>query len=103
MIRWLDHLIFGNGRGLKTPYFDAVYYWVGGRVYSYSAGFGAQLYSIQWRHPKIGEQRRINGRVYRPFHSNRRWGRVMVSWATDLGCGDQVATLRQIKDELNNL
>ena len=25
---WLDHKLFGNGRGLKSPYFNDTYFWL---------------------------------------------------------------------------
>lgn len=91
---WLDHLLFGNGRGLASPYFDQRFYWLvdtsmsrkygRGRIYSWSGWFGAQLQSFQWTHPKPGEIRTLAGHGFRPFHSERSWLRVRVSWA----CGD---------------
>lgn len=92
MILSLDHLIFGNGFGLGSPYFDARYYWLvdtrggerdgrKGRLYGWIGGLGAQLKSFQWRHPLPGERRRLGGREFTPFNSTRRWLRVEVSWA----------------------
>jgi hypothetical protein len=81
---WLDHKIFGNGYGMATPYFDGKFYWLSGELYTFMAGFGAQLHSYQWRHPKPGESRRLCGRDFRPFHSTRRGVRVEVAWATHL-------------------
>ena len=88
---WLDHLIFGNGRGLMSPYFDNRFYWLvdtmrgrktgRGRLYTFSHGFGAQLHSKEWRHPKAGTRRRLIGRDFVIFQSSRRWLRVDVSWA----------------------
>lgn len=81
---WLDHLLFGNGHGLRSPYFDNRFYWLSGRLYTWIGGFGAQLQSVQWAHPKPGEERKLAGRIYRPFHSSRSGPRVRVSWATRL-------------------
>lgn len=87
MILWLDHKIFGNGHGLGAPFWDQRYYWLTrddhkrGELYTYSHGFGAQLHSIQWTHPKAGERRRLNGHEFKVFSSSRRWLRVMVSWS----------------------
>ncbi|OWQ97988.1 hypothetical protein [Sphingopyxis witflariensis] len=77
----LDHLIFGSGHGMRSPFWDNRFYWLGGELYTFSAGLGAQLHSVQWTHPKPGERRKICGQEFRPFSSYRRWGRVMVSWA----------------------
>jgi hypothetical protein len=92
---FLDHLIFGNGHGLASPYFDDRFYWLSGRLYTWIGGFGAQLTGFQWRHPLPGEQRKIRGLVFRPFQSRRQFlwlfgmiptpiARVAVSWATKL-------------------
>lgn len=90
----LDWWIFGNGWGMKSPYCDDTFYWLvdtscgrrkgRGAFYRGSFGYGAQLQSIQWTHPKPGEQRILCGRRFRPFRSTRKWGRVEVSWAMDL-------------------
>lgn len=99
----LDHLIFGNGHGLSSPYFDNRFYWLNGELYTFSSGLGAQLKSVQWRHPKPGERRRICGQTFRPFHSYRRWGRVMVSWAwieMPTGLDDAHAALRELQEHL---
>lgn len=88
----LDHLIFGNGRGLATPYSDGVFYWLDGDLYTFHPGYGAQLRSFQWTHPRAGEVRRLCGRDFRPFHSVRRWGRVEVAWRwIDLPAGLEAA------------
>jgi hypothetical protein len=87
MIMWLDHLIFGNGHGLKTPYFDDKFYWLKdwltdrGELYQFSGGFGAQLTSFQWFHPRPGERRRLRGVDFIAFQSTRQLIRVRVSWA----------------------
>lgn len=81
----IDFLIFGSGRGLGAPYWNQPFYWLvdahskRGDFYTYSAGFGAQLHSYQWRHPKPQERRRLAGMEFAPFHSRRRWGRVEVA------------------------
>lgn len=85
MIVWLDHLIFGNGCGLGSPHFDKKFYWLGGKrgqLYHWIGGFGAQIGSFQWTHPKPGERRKLFGHEFTPFDSERCWLRVRVSWAT---------------------
>ncbi len=54
----LDHQIFGNVHGMKSPYWDNRFYWLNGRLYTWIGGLGAQLQSQQWFHPKPGETRR---------------------------------------------
>jgi hypothetical protein len=105
MIVWLDHKIFGNGYGLKSPHFDSNFYWLSGEFYFWIGGLGAQLQSYQWCHPKAGEERELIGRKFRPFHSHRRWGRVEVAWATHLPDNIDAANaeLRRMKQELNEL
>ena len=80
MIMLLDHLIFGNGCGLKSPRLDNVYYWLSGRIYTFSYGLGAQLHSFQWTHPEPGERRTILGREFVVFQSYRSLCRVRASW-----------------------
>lgn len=113
MIVWLDHLIFGRGRGLSQPYFDGVYYWLvdtsnerrRGQFYTWSGWFGSQLQSFQWRHPKPQETRRLAEREFRPFCSERRWLRVRVSWA-QVGLSKDIdkanAALRRLRAELGS-
>lgn len=96
MIVWLDHLIFGNGHGLASPYCDSHFYWLNGEVYHWIGGHGAQLASFQWTHPKPGERRIIRGVEFQVFRSDRKWltvgpgglrlfplpiARVEVTWA----------------------
>lgn len=84
MILRLDHLIFGNGHGLASPYCDKRFYWLvdtarhgrhgsRGELYTFMHGFGAQLHSFQWRHPKAGEVRQLAGKQFRPLHSTRQF------------------------------
>lgn len=80
MIFWLDHKIWGNGHGLKTPFFDAVFYWLSGRLYTWSGWFGCQLSSFQWLHPKEGEVRKLANREFVVFRSERCGIRVRVDW-----------------------
>lgn len=120
MILWLDHKIFGNGRGLGSPYWDSRFYWLSGQLYTFMQGFGAQLHSIQWRHPRAGEERKLFGYRFRPFSSHRSFlwlfrdsvfpiptpiCRVMVAWArTDLPAdiNEANAALRQMHLEIGN-
>ncbi len=106
----LDHLIFGDGFGLASPYFSGRFYWLvdtkaekrTGDLYTFMHGFGAQLHSFQWRCPEPGEERRLIGRSFRPFNISRRWGRVNVSWCTSLPRDIDAANvaLRQIEADL---
>lgn len=103
---WLDHKIFGNGYGFASPYFDNRFYWLNGELYTFSGGLGAQLKSVQWTHPKAGERRNICGQTFRPFHSHRRWGRVMVSWAwieMPSSIDDAQTALRQLEMHLGGV
>ena len=77
----IDHRIFGSGHGFRSPHSDNRFYWLNGELYTFHPGFGAQLYNVQWTHPNAGERRKLCGQTFRPFHSRRRWGRVMVAWA----------------------
>ncbi|MER9769014.1 hypothetical protein NKJ09_23450 [Mesorhizobium sp. M0189] len=113
MIAWLDHRLFGNGHGLKSPYFDDVFYWLSdtkngrrenGQLYTFSGWFGAQLQSFQWKHPLASERRRLCNREFTPLNSERRWFRVRVSWSwIDLpkGIDETNAALRQLQKELS--
>lgn len=78
---WLDHLLFGNGHGLKSPYFDSVFYWLSGRLYTFHGWYGAQLQSFEWRIPRPGTRRRLLNREFVVFQARRKWLRVRVSWA----------------------
>lgn len=102
MIVWLDQLIFGNGHGLKSPFFDDRYYWLSGEFYTWHGWLGSQLQSFQWTHPRPGETRKLAGRDYRVFHSVRSGLRVRVSWATKLpdDLDKAHALLRQIQSDL---
>lgn len=116
MIVWLDHLIFGNGFGLKSPSCDAKFYWLDGELYTWNGWFGAQLQSFQWRHPNAGERRKLIFREFKPVHSERmyRWlwgivpipiGRVRIAWACALpkGIDEANASLREMQKELEGL
>lgn len=102
MIVWLDHLIFGNGHGLKSPHFDSVFYWLNGEFYTWIGGYGAQLQSFQWRHPKPGEKRVIAGLTFKPFDSRRRWFRVEVTWWTPLPSDGKNEFLRDLQNQLGH-
>ena len=101
----IDHLIFGNGHGMGSPYFDGRFYWLSGDLYTAMNGFGAQLHSYQWTHPNAGEERTLCRRKFRPLHSRRKWGRVEVAWCwVDLprGIDEANAALRQLFQELGS-
>lgn len=80
MTLWIDFLLFGNGRGLAAPRHDQRFYWLGGRLYTWIGGYGAQLQSIEWRCPRPGERRLIAGTEWSPFGVHRRWCKWRVSW-----------------------
>lgn len=111
MIFWLDHLIFGNGSGLSSPFLDNRFYWLKdaytkkSELYTFSVGFGAQLYSFQWVHPKAQEKRMICGYEFSVFRSSRVFGRVAVAWCIQdfYKIGDPqklLATIRSIEPKL---
>jgi len=117
MALWLDHKIFGNGFGLGSPFFDQRYYWLvdtsngrqkgRGTLYTFMGGFGAQLHSRQWRHPKPGERRRLAGREFVAFRSSRRWLRVEVAWSmadapSTSNIDDLNAAIRSLKKDLDS-
>lgn len=116
---WLDHLIFGNGHGLASPYFDARFYWLSGHLYTWQGWLGSQLQSCQWTHPKAGERRTIRGVQFVPFQSDRRFlwlwksrwfgfplpiSRVRVAWSTKLPANldETHAFLRKFKEEIGD-
>ena len=86
---WLDHKLFGNGRGLKSPYFNDTYFWLRdemrpqskGRLYTWMGGFGAQLHSIEWFAPHPDTCRRLFGQEFKVFNVSRCWLKVRVAWA----------------------
>lgn len=91
MIMWLDHKLWGNGRGMKSPFFDDRFYWLvdtaggerqdqNGQLYVWSGYLGAQLASFQWTRPRMSERRELCGRLFKPFQVERRGPRVRVSW-----------------------
>lgn len=109
----LDRMLFGNGHGMAAPGMSQTFYWLVSRdargrtsagFYSFLHGFGAQLYSWQWTHPKPGETRRIKEREFRPFCSRRVGPRVQVSWATPLpdDLNEKNAALRQLRADLSD-
>ena len=102
----IDHLIFGNGRGMKSPHCDNNFYWLSGRLYTWIGGFGAQLRSHQWTHPKAGERRTLAGKEFVIFSSSRQWCRVECAWAlVDLpkNIDDANAALRDLRKTLERL
>lgn len=115
MIVWLDHLIFGNGYGLKSPYWDDNYYWLSGELYTWCGWYGAQLSSFQWRHPKAGERRKLLGREFRALHSTRDFlwlwiiplpiCRVRVAWSCNLpkGLDEANAELHAMQKQIARL
>jgi len=113
MIVLLDHLCFGNGHGLRTPYFDDIYFWLvdtssskrKGELYKFSPGFGAQLYSYGWFHPIAGTERELKGKTFRVFSSSRSLRfpfRVEIAWGMVFSAKD-TEEIRQLRDELFQL
>ncbi|WP_156771462.1 hypothetical protein [Labrys sp. WJW] len=106
MITWLDFRLFGNGGGLGAPYHDQRFYWLSGQFYTFMHGFGAQLHSFQWRHPKPGERRRICGRDFVVLHGSRRGPRVQVAWCM-VGLPRDIdeanAAIRQLEQDLGRI
>ena len=112
MMLWLDHLIFGSGYGLCSPYFDDTFYWLvdtsngrkggKGRLYTYCGGFGAQLRSIEWRAPKPGTRRQLAGVTFTVFSTSRRGPRVDVAWSMRLPDNIDLANakLREFRERL---
>lgn len=110
---WLDHLIFGNGRGICSPYFDNTFYWLvdtsggrgagRGRLYTYFGGFGAQMRSMEWRAPKAGTCRQLAGVTFTVFSVTRRGPRVDVAWAMRLPDDIDLANakLRDFRERLS--
>jgi hypothetical protein len=78
---WLTWKLFGNGRGLASPYLDDVFYWLDGRFYHWIGGLGAQLASFEWTAPKAGTRRKLLGKEFVVFIARRRFLLVEVSWA----------------------
>ena len=111
---WLDHIIFGNGWGTSSPFFDKRYYWLvdtlrkdrhgrNGNLYRWIGGLGAQLGSFEWRTPRPGTRRKLAGKEFVVFNTSRRWLRVDVSWAlTSLphGLDEKNAAIRDLEKEL---
>lgn len=90
MIFWLDWLLFGNGRGMQSPYYDDVFYWLKdttierakakGRFYRFSGWFGCQLAAVEWRAPPVGTRRFLAGREFVLLRATRKFLRVETSW-----------------------
>lgn len=104
---WLDHLIFGNGHGMATPYWRGSFYWLDHELYWRTGAFGSQLASVQWSTPAPQERRTLlPGRTFQPYSASRRWGRCLVTWRAvdfpaDLNQGH--AYLQQLDHDLANL
>lgn len=97
MTFWLDWKLFGNGRGMASPYFDDAFYWLSGRFYRWTGGFGSQLESTEWFAPAPGARRRLIGREFVVFNTTRRWLRVRVTWALASGAKEyaEIDALKQ--------
>lgn len=103
---WLDFLIFGNGFGMASPYHDDTFYWLSGDLYTFQHGFGAQLRSRQWTHPKAGERRTLAGHEFVIFQSTRSGLRVECSWGLvrlDRDVTEANLQIDALKTTLNNL
>ena len=110
----LAMMIFGNGGGMKEPYFDGVFYWLNdsngspARFYKFTGGFGAQLTSFEFRAPKAGTCRTLADREYVVFNTSSGWFGLMhqVTWAAvrlPQGTAELNAAIRGIKSELQRL
>jgi hypothetical protein len=111
----LDFLLFGNGYGLKSPYFDDLFFWLvdtmpagrkagRGALYNWIGGLGAQLRNRQWRMPQPGERRRLAGHEFVVFNASRTLLRVDVSWALvglPKGLDEAHAVIRQLEADLH--
>lgn len=75
---WINFKLFGNGFGLKSPFFDDKFYWLSGNFYNWIGGYGAQLSSIEWLCPKAGTRRNLIGREFVIFNATR--GRFGIKW-----------------------
>lgn len=112
----LDFAIFGNGHGMAMPYFDGRLYWLvdtasrersgrNGAFYTFMHGWGAQLHSYQWTHPRAGETRRLIGRDFTVLHSRRKFCRVEVAWSMrrlPSDVDEANAAIRQLSHDLNS-
>lgn len=108
---WLDWKLFGNGHGMAQPYFDGAFYWLtdmnlgrsrngrNGRFYRFGGGFGAQLFSTEWRTPKPGTRRRLFGRDFVVHSARRKWLRVDVAWTAAPAVRDHSA-LNDLREQL---
>lgn len=95
----LDWWLFGNGRGMASPFWDDVFYWLDGQFYRWGGGLGAQLYSIEWTMPKPGTRRKLFGHEFVVFHAHRKWLRVEVAWVLVRGVTD-FETVSALKADL---
>lgn len=92
---WLDHLLFGNGRGMKSPHADSLFYWLDGRFYGWSGWFGCQLQSFEWRRMPAGTRRRLVDRDFVVVATQRRWLRVRTTWSmTGNPTSEEIRSLR---------
>jgi len=101
VIFWLDWKLFGNGRGMASPYFDDVFYWLSGRFYQFTGGFGSQLASYEWRIPTPGTRRHLMGEDFIVYSAKRRWLRVAVSWTRARPTVD-VEDIRLLEQKIKN-
>lgn len=108
---WLIFKLFGNGRGLASPYCCDVFYWLvdthlkernknNGKFYKWLGGFGAQLESFEFYCPHAGTTRRLFGHDFVVFITSRKWIMVRCSWALKKGVKD-AAELRELKVRLD--
>lgn len=107
----LDFWLFGNGRGIASPYHDDVLFWLAdthharnlrgrhSRLYRFSFGFGAQLCSFEWRAPPAGTYRCLFGKKFVINSARRRWLRVICYWAYT-GKLDNVDDVRALRAAL---
>lgn len=77
---WFDWMLFGNGKGMKSPYFSDIFYWIDGHFYQWIGGSGAQLCSREWRMPNPGTRRTLLENEMVVYTASRKGPRVSVSW-----------------------
>lgn len=112
MKTWLTFKLFGDGRGLKSPWHDDKFYWLvdtkdkeragkNGNFYRWFGGFGAQLTSTEWFAPKAGTRRRLFNHDFVVFQTSRKFLLVEVSWALCQHDGINVEQLNKLHNRLD--
>lgn len=111
---WLDFKIFGNGHGLKSPYFDDKFYWLvdteseerkakNGNFYNWIGGFGAQIVSREWRMIPAGTTRTLAGMKFRIFQCSRNGIRCEASWKIAQSNTPSIEEIAEIKRRIESV